>query len=92
MRLASADTVQTNKDGATVSYFGTLGKDYYLIGNSGSIVKNKTAARDGDDWYFFVNNYDVKLYASEKNVEKTKNAAGKTVNSVLVNWKNDFAN
>ncbi|MEW4411219.1 hypothetical protein [Clostridium sp. AN503] len=68
MRLASADTVQTNKDGATVSYFGTLGKDYYLIGNSGSIVKNKTAARDGDDWYFYVDKYRIKMYTNNKDL------------------------
>lgn len=75
-----------------LNYYKLNGQNYRLVNSTGSVVKNKSGIKDGDDWYFFVNNYDVKLYASEKNVEKTKNAAGKTVNSVLVNWKNDFAN
>lgn len=73
MRLAAADTAQTNKDGATVSYFGTLDKDYYLIGTSGSIVKNKTAARDGDDWYFYVDEYQLKMYTNNKDLSVKSN-------------------
>ena len=91
-RLSTAGTPFVNNDDDTVNYYKLNGKNYRLVNSTGSVVKNKSGIKDGDDWYFFVNNYDVKLYASEKNVEKTKNAAGKTVNSVLVNWKNDFAN
>ena len=91
-RQNTAGTPFVNNDDDTVNYYKLNGQNYRLVNSTGSVVKNKSGIKDGDDWYFFVNNYDVKLYASEKNVEKTKNAAGKTVNSVLVNWKNDFAN
>ena len=90
-RQNTPGTPFVNNDDDTVNYYKLNGKNYRLVNSTGSVVKNKSGIKDGDDWYFFVNNYDVKLYASEKNVEKTKNAAGKTVNSVLVNWKNDFA-
>lgn len=91
-RQNTAGTPVVNNDDDTVNYYKLNGSELSSGYSTGSVVKNKSGIKDGDDWYFFVNNYDVKLYASEKNVEKTKNAAGKTVNSVLVNWKNDFAN
>ena len=68
MRLAAEEASGKNKDGATVDYFGTLNKDYYLIGTSGSIVKNKTAARDGDDWFFYVDESQIKMYTNNKDL------------------------
>ncbi len=49
-----------------VHYVGTLGDNYYLVNTSGTIIKNKTAAKDGDDWYFYVKNKQIKMYTSEK--------------------------
>ncbi len=77
-----------NSDGDTVNYAVLAGQNYRLVNSTGSLVKNKTGVKDGDDWYFFVENYDVKLYASEKQVEKVKNSEGKKVDSALANWKN----
>ena len=61
-----------NKDGDTVYAYGTLGSlvsgkassNYYLLNTSGTIVKNKTAAKDGNDWYFYVDEKVIKMYTN----------------------------
>ena len=64
-----------NKDGDSISYVGTLGyndaadsnklkSNYYLLNSSGTIVKNKTAAKDGNDWYYYVDNKVIKMYTT----------------------------
>ena len=61
-----------NKDGDTVYAYGTLGSlvsgkassNYYLLNTSGTIVKNKTAAKDGNDWYFYVEKSAIKMYTN----------------------------
>ena len=58
-----------NDDDETVRYSVLGGDNYYLVNTSGSIQKNKTAAKDGDDWYFYVEDRDVKLYANNKNLD-----------------------
>ena len=58
-----------NDDDETVRYSVLGGNNYYLVNTSGSIQKNKTAAKDGDDWYFYVEDRDVKLYANNKNLD-----------------------
>ena len=63
----SADAI-ANKDGNMVHYVGTLDSKYYLVNTSGTIIKNKTAAKDGDDWYFYVDNKKIKMYTSEKDL------------------------
>ncbi len=60
-----------NKDGDTVKWVGDVdlknwGEDYYLLNTSGSIVKNKTAAKDGDDWYFYVEDKNIVMYTNNK--------------------------
>ena len=40
--------------------------NYYLVNTSGTIVKNKTAAKDGDDWYFYVDNKVIKMYTKQQ--------------------------
>ena len=70
-----------NKDGDTVrlsqyegAALGTAwGGDYYLVNTSGSIVKNKTAAKDGNDWYFYVEKQNIKMYVNNKTL---KNGTG----------------
>ena len=61
-----AEKAGQNKDEDTVKYFGSLSSDYYLVNTSGSIVKNKTAAKDGDDWYFYVDDKQIKMYTNNK--------------------------
>ena len=68
---AEAKPAGTNKDGETVKYVDALGADYYLINTSGAIVKNKTAAKDGDDWYFYVDNKAIKMYTNNKTLKGT---------------------
>ncbi|MCD8122119.1 MAG: cell wall-binding protein [Clostridiales bacterium] len=74
-----------NEDGDTLRYVVTAGEGYYLVNSSGTIQKNKTAAKDGDDWYFYVADYEVKLYANQKELTPD-DSADDTYN--LDNWKN----
>ena len=50
----------------TIKYTGTLNSDFYLVNTSGSVIKNKTAAKDGDDWYFYVDEKQIKMYTNNK--------------------------
>ena len=70
---AMADIAGKNKDGDSISYVGALGyldangklvSNYYLLNSSGTIVKNKTAAKDGNDWYYYVDNKVIKMYTT----------------------------
>ena len=76
LRSDSDDAVGTNKDGDTIRYMGTLPKDYYLVNTSGTIVKNKTAAKDGDEWYFYVDDKQIKMYTNNKTLNDVKDADG----------------
>jgi hypothetical protein len=63
-----------NKDGDTVkivdaSYFTT---DYYLVNTSGKIQKSGSAKKDGDDWYWYVDNYNIKMYTNNKTLSNNK--------------------
>ena len=42
---------------------------YYLVNSSGNIQKTKSAAKDGDDWYFYVYKSALKLYTNNKNLK-----------------------
>ena len=70
--------VQTfiNDNNETVSYidFSALRvndpkEKYYLVNTSGNIQKSKVAAKDGDDWYFYVKDRALKLYSNNKNMD-----------------------
>ena len=88
-----------NKDGDTVYAYGTLGSlvsgkassNYYLLNTSGTIVKNKTAAKDGNDWYFYVDNKVIKMYTNNKtlSVDSDQSALTDEVeNSLKDDWDN----
>ena len=77
----NADTFTNDKD-ETVSYTDIselpsylkelLDADevkLYLVNTSGNVQKSKVAAKDGDDWYFYVKNRAVKLYTNNKNLD-----------------------
>ena len=66
LRKLAKEAEGKNKDDETVKFVGTLGDDYYLVNTSGAIVKNKTAAKDGDDWYFYVDEKHIKMYTNNK--------------------------
>lgn len=65
-----------NKSGYTVHYVGSLqkapahiwesGNVFYLVDTSGRIIKNKTAAKDGYDWYYYVEDKEIKMYTDTK--------------------------
>ncbi len=75
----------TNSNGDTLRYVTTGGKGYYLVNSSGTIQKSKTAAKDGNDWYFYVYESEIKMYTSEKKLTpKDDNYSGLD----LTNWKN----
>ena len=58
---------------------------YYLVNTSGNIQKSKVAAKDGDDWYFYVKNRAVKLYTNNKNLDiKGTSTTEKWDNSIYV--------
>ncbi len=44
-------------------------ENIYLVNTSGTITKNKTAAKDGSDWCFFVDDYRVKAYANDSDID-----------------------
>ncbi len=85
------DTLETdsyrNDDDDTLRYIILDGEGYYLVNTSGTVQKNKTAAKDGDDWYFFVKNYEVKLYTNQKELTPGDGVDGTTSKGLLDNWK-----
>ena len=66
LRALAEEATNKNKDGDTVKYVGSLNSNYYLVNTSGTIVKNKTAAKDGDDWYFYVEDKQIVMYSNNK--------------------------
>ena len=95
---SNANSNYTNKDDETVKYWnnwtGTIlgaRADCYLINTSGSIVKNKTAGKDGDDWYFYVKDKQIKLYSNNKTLQPKKDSQGNNINGNLdlTDWKDD---
>ena len=45
------------------------GTKLYLVNTSGNIQKSKVAAKDGDEWYFYVKDREVRLYANNKDLK-----------------------
>ena len=46
-----------------------LGTKLYLVNTSGNIQKSKVAAKDGDEWYFYVKDREVQLYTNNKDLK-----------------------
>ena len=100
LRNAYSDDAGVNKDGNMVHYVGTIGaglvngsvskSDYYLVNTSGTIDKNKTAAKDGDDWYFYVDNKVIKMYTSEKDLNDGTSTTTK-LDDLNSNWNKTTA-
>ena len=59
----------SNTDRESVSYKVIDNADMYLVNTAGNLQKNKTAAKDGNDWYFYVDSYKVKLYTNNKTLK-----------------------
>ena len=90
--LASEGSVGQNKDGDTVKAAiwaegQMFPSEFYLLNTSGAIVKNKTAAKDGDDWYFYVDDKNIAMYTNSKTL-KGDPSKGYIMDVNLENWKN----
>ena len=79
MRQKADSTVGRNSDGEKIHYTRAFDDSYYLVNTSGTIIKSKTAAKDGNEWYFYVDGKEIKQYTSSKNLKGT----------ILVDWKTD---
>lgn len=76
LRGEKTEAENKNKDGQTVRYVGTMNGSglpwetndnvYYLINTSGRIVEDKQAVQDGYDWYYYVDDKEVKMYTDNK--------------------------
>ena len=77
-----------NKDDDTVSYVGSLPSDYYLVNTSGTIVKNKTSAKDGNDWYFYVDEKVIKMYTNNNTLNDSKDYPNANLTALKKNWDN----
>lgn len=91
--LVTSATTFVNDNNESVSYVDVSAKatsdgaNYYLVNTSGNIQKSKVAAKDGDDWYFYVKDRAVKLYTSDKNLDKLDLSKGGTgANGVSEKW------
>ena len=77
---AKAVELGTNKDGDSVRgvvanangvVTDTWDSSYYLVNASGSICKKKSAAKDGDDWYFYTDkNKNIVMYVNNKTLKE----------------------
>ena len=82
LKLYAAGTFTNDKD-ETVNYLdisalqhnAQYGTKLYLVNTSGNVQKSKVAAKDGDDWYFYVKNRAVKLYTNNKNLDDRSTTA-----------------
>lgn len=91
----NATSTGVNKDDDTVKYFGTLGTDYYLVNTSGTIVKDKSAAKDGNDWYYYVDGKNVRMYTSSKTLTSdgaTNTIVDKNNKTLKDNWDKGVKN
>ncbi|MEW4411223.1 argininosuccinate lyase [Clostridium sp. AN503] len=77
-----------NKDKDTVKAITGFTDNYYLINTSGAIQKGtKTGTKDGNDWYWYLNDGHIKMYTNNKSLSKTKwdNNAWKNIVTAGVN-------
>lgn len=91
-----------NKDGDTIHYVGTMvatpeyiwenGDEFYLVNTSGTIVKDKKAAKDGYDWYYYVEDKNIKMYTDSKDLSadsKDAPVADAAGNVLKDDWKKE---
>ncbi len=96
LRSDYSASIGQNKDGDSVNYVGTLGElasgkltsNYYLVNTSGAIVKNKTAAKDGNDWYFYVDEKVIKMYTNNNTLNDSKDYPNDNLTALKKNWDN----
>lgn len=67
-----------NRDDERVNYNILQNSNLYLVNTSGSLQRNRDRLRDGNDCYYYVDGYDVKLY-TDNNELRTENDAATVV-------------
>ena len=93
LRALSSSASFVNDDDDSVSVKKLARSNYYLVNTSGAIQKSKVAAKDGDDWYFYVKNNDVKLYTNNKNLDdRSTTSTSEKWESYLTQTEIDAAN
>ena len=90
--VSNSDKSFINDDDETVRYGVFAGKNYFLVNTAGSVQKNKTAAKDGNDWYFYVKNRDVKLYSNNKNMDDRSTTTSEKWDDYLTQAELDITN
>jgi hypothetical protein len=80
-----AKSIGTNKDNETVMAVlaDKFSSNYYLVNTSGKIQKTAAAKKDGDDWYWYVDDYNIKMYTNNKTLTKTTSDG--TINAIFAN-------
>lgn len=77
LQADEAYNAQTNPSGNNA--------EYYLVNSSGNIQITKTAAKDGDGWYFYVHRSVLKLYTNNKNrKQSTDDTSAVNANGVRI--------
>ena len=90
--VSNSDKSFINDDDETVRYGVFAGNNYFLVNTAGSVQKNKTAAKDGNDWYFYVKNRDVKLYSNNKNMDDRSTTTSEKWDDYLTQAELDITN
>lgn len=86
LRSASSLTATANKSGEHIRYVETLSNEYFLIDRTGTIIQNKAGAKDGDDWYFYVDKRQIRLYTNNNSL-----IGAKDDNDVLLTaWRDEI--
>ena len=79
---AAVGNTYQNRDNERVRFVTLDNEDndaFYLVNSSGSVTRNRNAAKDGDDWYFYVEDRNVKLY--------TNNNTLRTEDGTVEDWE-----
>ena len=80
-----------NKDSETVKIVGEVGKawpkNYKLVNTSGAIVDTKNGAKDGDDWYFYVDDEQIVMYSNNNTLKGKADEDKAFMDLNLDRWK-----
>jgi hypothetical protein len=70
---SSIQNIGPNKDNETVKAIlaPAISENYWLVNTSGKIQKSGAAKKDGDDWYWYVDDNCIKMYTNNKSLSGT---------------------
>ena len=79
------DKSYENKDNENVNYAQLNDANLYLVNTSGNVQKNKTALKDGNDCYYYLDGYTPKVYTDNKTLRSANTDSKK--GEVITDWK-----